>query len=70
MRAVTATNQELAQKLEELERRIAGHDEKIQTIFEAIRQLMTPLDGPRKNIGFEVKEPRARYGRLRRGTVK
>jgi hypothetical protein len=31
-------------KLEELEIRIAEHDEQIQAIFEAIRQLMTSPD--------------------------
>jgi hypothetical protein len=42
LREVMATNRELAQRLGELERRIARHDEEIQTIFEAIRQLMMP----------------------------
>jgi hypothetical protein len=56
LREVTATNRELAQKLGELERRIAGHDDEIQTIFEAIRQLMTPPEPPRKEIGFHIKE--------------
>jgi len=56
LREVMATNRELAQRLGELERRIAGHDEEIQTIFEAIRQLMTPPEPPRKEIGFHIKE--------------
>jgi hypothetical protein len=37
-----ATHKELAFKLIELEERLEGHDEQIQNIFEAIRQLMTP----------------------------
>lgn len=62
LRAVTASNQELAQKLGELERRIAGHDEKIQTIFQAIRQLMAPPPAPPKpEIGFHVKEDAVPY---------
>jgi hypothetical protein len=62
LRAVTASNQELARKLRELERRIAGHDEKIQTIFEAIRQLMAPPPTPpRPEIGFHVKEDAVPY---------
>ena len=56
LREVMATSRELAQKLGELERRIAGHDEEIQTIFEAIRQLMRPPEPPRKEIGFHIKE--------------
>ena len=62
LRAVTASNQELARKLRKLERRIAGHDEKIQTIFEAIRQLMAPPPAPpRPEIGFHVKEDAVPY---------
>ena len=56
LRDVMATNRELGQRLGELERRIDGHDEEIQTIFEAIRQLMTPPEPPRKEIGFHIKE--------------
>ncbi len=56
LRDVMATNRELAQRLGELERRIAGHDDEIQTIFEAIRQLMMPPEPPRKEIGFHIKE--------------
>jgi hypothetical protein len=47
----------------ELERKIEGHDEHIRTLFEAIRQLMAPPDPPRKQIGFQVREKRASYGR-------
>jgi len=32
-------------------------------IFEAIAELMTPPEKPRKKIGFEVKEKRAAYGK-------
>jgi len=50
LREVLATNSELARKLAELERKTASHDEQIQDIFEAIRQLMTPLEEPRKRL--------------------
>ena len=63
LREMMATHKELAFKLVELEERLEGHDEQIQNIFEAIRQLMTPPEGPRKKIGFEVKESAARYGK-------
>ncbi len=69
LREVTATNRELAQKLAELEQRIASHDEEIQTIFEAIRQLMTPPEPPRKEIGFHIKEDSVPY-RVTRKTVR
>jgi len=69
LREGMATNRELAQKLGELERRIAGHDEEIQTIFEAIRQLMTPPEPPRKEIGFHIKEDGVPY-RIKRKAVR
>ena len=32
-------------------------------VFEAIAELMTPPEKPRKKIGFEVKENRTGYGK-------
>lgn len=63
LREMMATHKGLAAKLSELEGRIQEHDEQIVAIFEAIRQLMTPPETPRKRIGFEVKEKRAAYGK-------
>jgi phage regulator Rha-like protein len=63
LREIMATHKELALKLAKLEERLESHDEQIQTIFEAIRQLMAPPEKPRKRIGFEVKEAAARYGK-------
>lgn len=42
LRRILSSHKELTHKLEELERRIGKHDEAIQDIFEAIRQLMEP----------------------------
>jgi len=67
LRETLATNKELARKLSELEKHLKGHDQQIQAIFEAIRQLMSPTDTPRKPIGFEVKEGRAGYGKRAKG---
>jgi hypothetical protein len=69
LREMMATHKELAFKLVELEERLEGHDEQIQNIFEAIRQLMTPPDSPRKKIGF-VNEPPARYGKGKSGGIR
>jgi len=63
LREMMATHKELAFKLAELEERLEGHAEQIQNIFEAIRQLMTPPEPPKKKIGFEVKESAGRYGK-------
>jgi len=63
LREMLATHKELAQKLLELEQRLEDHDEHIQTIFNAIRQLMTKTESPRKKIGFTVKEKQKAYGK-------
>ncbi len=52
LRELLATNKELAVKLAELERRLESHDESIQTLVEAIRQLMAPPDNEKRRIGF------------------
>jgi hypothetical protein len=53
MREQLSATKELAQKLSELEGRVSGHDEAIQNLFEAIRQLIEPpLLENRKPIGF------------------
>jgi phage regulator Rha-like protein len=63
LREMVSTHKKLASKLSELERKIESHDENIQTIFEAIRQLMIQPEKPRKKIGFQVKEKKAAYGK-------
>ena len=63
LREVLATHKQLARKFAELEKRIKDHDEQIEAIFEAIRQLMTPPEKPTRKIGFGVKEKRAAYGK-------
>jgi hypothetical protein len=53
MREQLAAHKELAGKLAELESRITGHDEALQNLFEAIRQLNEPpVPEKRKQIGF------------------
>jgi hypothetical protein len=54
LRQILSTNKELAQKLKELEQRIEKHDTEIHAIFEAIRQLMTPPEKPKRSIGFHA----------------
>jgi hypothetical protein len=61
LRQLLSTHRELAQKLAELEHRIGTHDEQIQMVFEAIRQLMTPAEPNKRKIGFLAKERAARY---------
>ena len=54
LRRMLVAHRELAQKLEELERKTEGHDQKIRSIFDAIRQLMAPPETPRRRIGFHT----------------
>jgi uncharacterized membrane protein len=63
MRHLLAAHKELTGKLEDLERKIGTHDEQIQAIFEAIRQLMTPPEPKKRKIGFLVRDRAARYGK-------
>jgi hypothetical protein len=61
LRQTLETNRELARKFDELERRVGKHDEKIDAILEAIRQLMAPPEKPKREIGFHVREQAPRY---------
>jgi len=61
LRQMLETNRELARKFSELERRVGKHDQEIAAILEAIRQLMTPPEKPRSEIGFHVREKAGRY---------
>lgn len=51
-REFLATHRALAAKLAALERKLTRHDTEIRSLFEAIKQLMTPPDLPRRRIGF------------------
>ena len=52
LRKFISTHKELSKKLNQLETRIEKHDSEIQSIFEAIRQLMLPPGKPKRKIGF------------------
>ena len=61
LRRLLASNEALAQKLAELERKIEGHDTNIRTLFNAIRELAAPPAKPRGEIGFHIKEASVPY---------
>ena len=52
LREILSTHKELAFKLKQLETKVERHDEELQTIFEAIRQLMSIPEKPKRPIGF------------------
>lgn len=63
LRETLATHKKLSRKLSDLEKKMGDHDEQIQAIFEAIRQLMAPPDTKKKKIGYIVKEKQKKYGK-------
>ena len=52
LREMTLGVGELARKVETLERGFAKHGEDFKVVFDALRQLMTPPEKPRRKIGF------------------
>lgn len=52
LKEIISTHKELALKLELLENKFEKHDQEIQAIFEAIKQLITTPEKPKKQIGF------------------
>jgi hypothetical protein len=63
LRETLTKHRTLAQKLSQLERRFEKHDEDIQSLFRAIRQLMTPPESKKRKIGFILRERAAQYER-------
>lgn len=69
LRETLSLHKEPAHKLAELEHKIENHDESIRTLFEAIRQLMSPPEKPQTEIGFHINEDSVPY-RITRKTAR
>ncbi|MBI5759700.1 MAG: ORF6N domain-containing protein [Planctomycetales bacterium] len=54
LRQLVLAHKDLAGKLDQLERKVGSHDEAIQQLVAAIRQLMAPPDPPKKEMGFHT----------------
>lgn len=70
LREMLVTNKALADKLAELERKVASHDEHIQSLFEAIRQFMEPPekgDGPSGSMSRRQRRCMGNGGARHRG---
>lgn len=52
LREMVLAHKDLFVKLNDLERKVGKHDEQIQAIFEAIRQLMVIPEKSKGKIGF------------------
>lgn len=52
MREVLSAHKDILLKLEQLERKVNKHDDDIQLIFKALKQLLNPPNPPRRKIGY------------------
>ncbi len=52
LRELLSTHKKMAKKLDELEKRLTGHDENFQVVFEVIKQLLEVDEKPKRKIGF------------------
>ncbi len=52
LREILSTHKDLARELEKLEQKYETHDKQIKTVFEAIRQLMVPVEKSKYKVGF------------------
>jgi hypothetical protein len=59
LREMIASHKELAQRLDELERK---YDAQFKSVFDAIRQLMTPEAPSKRRIGFSKEEAKSKTG--------
>ena len=60
LRKMLATHEDLKRKVESMERK---YDRQFKVVFDAITQLIDIESKPKRKIGFDVKEPKARYGK-------
>jgi hypothetical protein len=67
LREMMVANTEVAAKLGELDRKVAGHDDAIRSLVQAIRELMATPQPRRRAIGFRVEEGRPAYRTRRPG---
>ena len=61
LRQMLSTHEDLRREIEAMERK---YDQQFRVVFEAIRQLLdNETSSPKRKIGFEVREKRAKYGK-------
>ncbi len=56
MREMLLTHKDLLIEMENIRKKIAGHDEKIDLIFDYLHQFINQQDKPRRRIGFKPNE--------------
>jgi len=60
LREMLSSHKDLERKLIAFEKK---YDEQFKVVFDAIRALMKETEKPKRKIGFEIKEPKAKYGK-------
>ena len=60
LREMLSTHEDLRRKVEAMERK---YDRQFKVVFDAIKQLIDVESKPKRRIGFDVKVPKARYGK-------
>lgn len=56
MREMFSTHKEISHRLDELERKVGGHDEAIAALIAAIRELMQPPAPRQLKVGFKRRD--------------
>ena len=63
LRKMLSTHEDLKRKIESMEKK---YDQQFQVVFEAIKQLLSEEEKPRKKIGYTVREKQKRFGDKRK----
>ena len=56
LRRVANSHAAIETRLERIERGMGEHDEQLQQVFGALRQLIAPPSPPKRPVGFRVRE--------------
>ena len=56
IKELLSTNKDILLKMEELERKVSGQDERIETVFDYLRQFVQDKDSLRIKIGYNRKD--------------
>ena len=66
MREMLSAHKDILLQLEQLEKQISNHDESIQIIFDALKQLLNPKLPPRNPVGFKIKSSADKFQNRKR----
>ena len=61
LRKMAESHSELAKKIANLEKQLINHDEQFKVVFDAIHALIFEEEKPKRKIGFQIEEPKAKY---------